>query len=212
MSTSLIATSHHHSGPLSPLTPSPDLSQLRRKQSPPLKTLPQTPTSPQLMSASSQHHASPSSTTYISSAAAASQLSATPPSSIATSTQQSQQPAMNSFPTPASSIAGTVPSNPQPNGNEDGDSDVRMQFDVDEFDVKPLLKEDGEIDLMDIDIEKHRRTDHDRQGGSTTASKPGTEWLHADMGAPYLICDIRKVPYSRTLKPHAFHLLQQLIG
>ncbi|KAI9782925.1 MAG: hypothetical protein M1839_004400 [Geoglossum umbratile] len=114
------------------------------------------------------------------------------------STQQSQQPAVNSFPTPASSIAGTVLSSTQPNENEDGDSDVRIRFDGDEFDMKPLLKEDDEGGLMDIDTEKHRRTDHDRQGGSTTASRPGMERLHAGMGAPYLIYNIPH-PMSR---PH----------
>jgi hypothetical protein len=200
MSISLTTTSHYHSGPLSPSTPSPDSSQLHRSQKPPLRNLPQTPTSPQLMS--SQHHASPSSTTYTSSAPATSQqLSATPPSTAATSAPQSQQPMMNSFPTPASSVAGTAPSNKQPNENEndDGDSDVRMQFDANEFDSKPLIKEEEGRDSMDVDTEKHRRTDHDRQGGSTTAGKTGTDWLHPGVGSPYLLCKIRKVPYSRKL-------------
>jgi hypothetical protein len=201
-----IAASHHHSGPLSPSTPSPDLSQLHRKQKPPLKTLPQTPTSPQLMS-SSQNHASPSPSTYTSSAAATSQqFSSTPPSTMATSTQQSQQ-LMNAIPTPASSVTGAAPSNTQPNEKEDVDSDVRMRFGGDEFDMKPTLKEEEGDDSMDIDIEKHRRTDHDRHGGSTITSKPGMDRLQYDAGSPYLLCKICKVPCSHRLSPMPFTCL-----
>ncbi|KAH0538643.1 hypothetical protein FGG08_004780 [Glutinoglossum americanum] len=191
MSISLTATPHHHSVPLSPSTPSPDSSQLLGKQKLPLKHLPRTPTSPQLMS--SQNHDSPSSTTFTSSAAATSQqFSSTPPSTMAISTQQSQQP-VNAFPTPASSVAGTALSNTQPNENEneDGDSGLRIRFDRDEFDVKPLLKEEEGGDPMDISIEKYRRTDHDRQGSSTASGKPGA-------GSPYLLCNI---PHPMS-KPH----------
>ncbi|KAH0553482.1 hypothetical protein GP486_006446 [Trichoglossum hirsutum] len=97
---------------------------------------------------------------------------------------------MNAFPTPASSVAGAAPSNMQPNENEndDGDSDARMQSDANEFDAKPPIKEEEDRDSMDVDTEKHRRTDHDRQGSSTTAG----------VGSPYLLC---KIPHPVS-KPH----------
>src|ERR1700712_3681788 len=72
--------------------------------------IPQTPTSPPLMSVSDQSHAADFTTSHTSPNQATVQPSnSSPPSSAPMSTQVSQQPTMsttNSFPTPASSVSG----------------------------------------------------------------------------------------------------------
>ncbi|CAI7568661.1 unnamed protein product [Penicillium glandicola] len=95
-----------------PPSPSSPAGSLKENHRLPISSdhIPQTPTSPPLMSVSEQSHA----TNFISSHTSPNQATvqpniSSPPSSAPMSTQVSQQPTMsttNSFPTPASSVSG----------------------------------------------------------------------------------------------------------
>ncbi|KAL3464780.1 Rox3 mediator complex subunit-domain-containing protein, partial [Aspergillus heterothallicus] len=97
-------------GPPSPSSPAPfPYHKDNIQQTPPSDQIPQTPTSPPLMSVSAPNNASNFASLQAVSSQATSQPASlsSPPSSAPMSTQNSQQPAVgatNSFPTPASSV------------------------------------------------------------------------------------------------------------
>lgn len=138
-------SSTFRAGPLSPSSPAS--GALKESQRHPVASdhVPQTPTSPPLMSVSDQSHVS----NFASSQTSPNQTTAqhpnvsSPPSSTPMSTQVSQQPAMsttNSFPTPASSVSGhpaNVMSTEETMQDSTGNSNQQAT--------------------------EHRRTDHDRQ-------------------------------------------------
>lgn len=122
---------------------------------------PFTPTSPPYMSTIQNANGDPS-------AAANHQRSNSSSTSPATMSQFSQAPATNTFPTPASSISGTVLFSQ----GKDGDGDVTMSDDS-SGSAQHLARLGNDA--------AHRRTNHDRQGKEATDHYP-------------FICHKRKVP------------------
>lgn len=157
-------------GPLSPSSPAAG-SALKESRQPPvsLDHIPQTPTSPPLMSVSDQNNVSK----FTSSQASPNQATihhhpphtSSPPSSTPMSTQASQQPTVsttNSFPTPASSVSGHLAHAPS----------------VEDTDHKALHGGTQEAtrnmgDGSDYQTTEHRRTDHDRQSLATASTVAG---------------------------------------
>ncbi|KZF26440.1 Rox3-domain-containing protein [Xylona heveae TC161] len=223
--------------PLSPASASssPKLDDISSR---PVFAGPNTPDSPSLMSSTPQNHVpspaahqAPSTMT----SQPSSQLMDSPPNS--SSSKPGSQPIIttttNTFPTPASSTAGTVPPSTQPD-----DGDVQMS----ESDGPP-----GEVtshattgiadDAMAIDRNVSDYTNHERQAsvvepgdGSSRVSgqdkgkgidqgarhgeelsiegKIGLERLHADIGQPYLLL---KSPHPPT-RPQPTQNLISLYG
>ncbi|PYH91500.1 Rox3-domain-containing protein [Aspergillus ellipticus CBS 707.79] len=150
-------------GPPSPSSPATG----SLKQNQPLAVfsdrIPQTPTSPPLMSVSAQNYATNLISSQTSPKPATSQPAniSSPPSSAPMSTQASQQPTVgtaNSFPTPASSVSGHIPG--------------ATSFDEPEHADKPMgvgLSETGAttatMNAAAMQQTEHRRTDHDRHLG-----------------------------------------------
>ncbi|KAJ5281204.1 hypothetical protein N7478_006576 [Penicillium angulare] len=142
--------------PVAPPSPSsPAAESLKENRQLPLVSdhIPQTPTSPPLMSVSDQSHVS----NFASSQASPNQAithpnTSSPPSSTPMSTQVSQQPTMsttNSFPTPASSVSGHPT---QPTSADD----------VDRKSFNPGMQ-DTTRNMDSQQVSEHRRTDHERQ-------------------------------------------------
>ncbi|PWY80659.1 rox3 family protein [Aspergillus heteromorphus CBS 117.55] len=147
-------------GPLSPSSPA--AGSLKQSQPPSVLSdrIPQTPTSPPLMSVSAQNYATNLASSQTSPNQATSQPAnlSSPPSSAPMSHQASQQPTVgtaNSFPTPASSVSGHIP-----NANS---------FDESEPADKPMGTEPGAttatMNAAAMQQAEHRRTDHDRDLG-----------------------------------------------
>ncbi|PYI30210.1 Rox3-domain-containing protein [Aspergillus indologenus CBS 114.80] len=152
-------------GPPSPASPAPE-SLKETPQFPTISSdqIPQTPTSPPLMSVSAHNYAThfvPSQTSPSQATPQPTSLSS-PPSSAPMSNQPSQQPVVggsaNSFPTPASSVSGHIPGT--------------TSFDEPDAPAKPMgsgPSEGGAIStggaFATTQRAEHRRTDHDRQPG-----------------------------------------------
>ncbi|OOF95725.1 hypothetical protein ASPCADRAFT_207067 [Aspergillus carbonarius ITEM 5010] len=147
-------------GPPSPSSPAAG----SLKQTQPLAYLsdriPQTPTSPPLMSVSAQNYATHLVSSQTSPNQATSQPAnlSSPPSSAPMSTQASQQPTVgtaNSFPTPASSVSGHIPG--------------AASFDESDKPMGPGIGDTGAttttMNAAAMQQAEHRRTDHDRQPG-----------------------------------------------
>lgn len=153
-------------GPPSPSSPAAGSLKESRQLAISSDHIPQTPTSPPLMSVSDQSHVSNFASSHTSSNQATTQQpnTSSPPSSAPMSTQVSQQPTMsttNSFPTPASSVSGHLA-----NATSADDADHKS-FSTDTQD--PTRNSEG---LPDQQATEHRRTDHDRQP-SVTGAEPG---------------------------------------
>ncbi|KAJ6021222.1 hypothetical protein N7540_006726 [Penicillium herquei] len=145
--------------PPSPSSPAAAGSLKENYQLPfPSDHIPQTPTSPPLMSVSDQSHVSNFASSQASSNQAITQQPSTssPPSSTPMSTQVSQQPTMsatNSFPTPASSVSGHLAHAPSA---EDAD---RKTF--------HSAMHDSISNTERQQPTKYTPTDHDRQNQNT---------------------------------------------
>lgn len=165
-------------GPPSPSSPAAGSLKESRQLSVSSDHIPQTPTSPPLMSVSDQSHVSnfTSSHTSPSQAPIHPPNTSSPPSSAPMSTQVSQQPTVsmtNSFPTPASSISGHL------------SNTVSME----DAEHKPFNAGTQELPqtaggAINPQASEHRRSDHDRQpsavGTATGARDLSTEQpLHA---------------------------------
>ncbi|OJJ74716.1 hypothetical protein ASPBRDRAFT_119065 [Aspergillus brasiliensis CBS 101740] len=147
-------------GPPSPSSPAAGALKQNQLPAPLSDRIPQTPTSPPLMSVSAQNYA----TNFVSSQASPNQATSqsatlsSPPSSAPMSTQASQQPTVgtaNSFPTPASSVSGHFPG--------------ATSFDESEHTDKPMGSavpdtgaQTANMNAAAIQQAEHRRTDHDR--------------------------------------------------
>ncbi|OJJ49341.1 hypothetical protein ASPZODRAFT_140248 [Penicilliopsis zonata CBS 506.65] len=159
MSNSVASTSYRV-GPPSP--PSPPAGSLKEQHSHPppfpllaIEEIPQTPTSPPLMSVSAENYASniTSSQTSPSQTTAQPTNFSSPPSSAPMSTQTSQQPTMmtvtNSFPTPASSVSGHG-------------MGATAADDLDHSENSFPSSDPQSLRSAAPTIHEHRRTDHDR--------------------------------------------------
>lgn len=150
-------------GPLSPSSPA--AGPLKESRQLPVSSdhIPQTPTSPPLMSVSDQNHVTNITSTHTSpdQATVRPPNTSSPPSSTPMSTQVSQQPTMsttNSFPTPASSVGGNPANAPS----------------IEETEHKPFASGmQGSAATMEgpasQQAAEYRRTDHDRQPSATSA-------------------------------------------
>jgi hypothetical protein len=145
-------------GPPSPSSPA--AGSLKENRQLPVSSdhIPQTPTSPPLMSVSDQSHVSNFTSSHTSPNQATTNLpnTSSPPSSTPMSTQVSQQPTVsttNSFPTPASSVNAA--------STEDAD-----QKSFSPGIQEPTRNTEG---MSNQKSTEHRRTDHDRQPSATGA-------------------------------------------
>ncbi|KAJ5168213.1 uncharacterized protein N7482_003807 [Penicillium canariense] len=164
-------------GPLSPSSPAAGSLPKENRQLPVSSDhIPQTPTSPPLMSASDQNHVS----NFASSQALPNQATihpphtSSPPSSTPMSTQVSQQPTMsttNSFPTPESSVSGHLA-----NATSAEDADHKP-FHAGTQD-SPRNMGDG----SDHQATEHRRTDHDREPSATASAAAGVRDFATGLG------------------------------
>ncbi|PYH39368.1 uncharacterized protein BO87DRAFT_349426 [Aspergillus neoniger CBS 115656] len=177
-------------GPPSPSSPAAGALKQNQLPAPLSDRIPQTPTSPPLMSVSAQNYA----TNFVSSQASPNQATSqsatlsSPPSSAPMSTQASQQPTVgtaNSFPTPASSVSGHFPG--------------ATSFDDSEHTDKPMgsaVPDTGaqaaNMNAAAIQQAEHRRTDHDRHteginmevGVRDFAANNGGDAMDIDSEAP----------------------------
>jgi len=145
-------------GPPSPSSPA--AGSLKENRPLPVSSdhIPQTPTSPPLMSVSDQSHVSNFASSHTSPNQATTQPpnTSSPPSSTPMSTQVSQQPTLsmtNSFPTPASSV------------------NAASMEDADHKSFSPGMQEPSRntSEVFNHQSTEHRRTDHDRQPSATGA-------------------------------------------
>lgn len=164
------STASFLAGPLSPSSPA--AGSLKENHQLPISSdhIPQTPTSPPLMSVSDPSHASNITSSQASpNQATTHQNTSSPSSSTPMSTQVSQQPTLsttNSFPTPASSVSGHPVNAPSSEDSEHKSSSSETQ--------------DTSTTMEDQQGTEHRRTDHNRQkstntpelGARDSASKP----------------------------------------
>lgn len=144
----------HSSFPTGPPSPSsPAAGSLKESRQLPISSehIPQTPTSPPLMSVSDQSHVSNFASTQASpNQAIPHPNTSSPPSSTPMSTQVSQQPTMsttNSFPTPASSVSGQL--------------NATSAEDPDHKSFSPRMQDSKNMEEQQVT--EHTRTDHDRQ-------------------------------------------------
>ncbi|KAI9801975.1 MAG: hypothetical protein M1825_003030 [Sarcosagium campestre] len=156
---------------------------------------PHTPTSPPnaipiTSAAQQQRHSSPNAAPNQTSATVSSQMtsSSSPPSTVAMSTQNSQQNSattINTFPTPASSVTGHGSSSFRPSDGEDGDGDIHMKNDADDRGSRepnvPLGLDGADEGSAGMEIDEHRRTDHERQGEAQ--ANAGQTDIHRRLGA-----------------------------
>ncbi|KAJ5637959.1 hypothetical protein N7490_007838 [Penicillium lividum] len=149
----------HSSFPTGPPSPSsPAAGSLKENRQLPISSehIPQTPTSPPLMSVSDQSHVS----NFVSTQASPNQAlthpnTSSPPSSTPMSTQVSQQPTMsttNSFPTPASSVSGHL-------------ANTTSAEDADHKSFSPGMQDSRNMEGQQVT--ERTRTDHDRQSMTT---------------------------------------------
>jgi hypothetical protein len=147
-----------------PPSPSSPAGSLKENHRLPISSdhIPQTPTSPPLMSVSEQSHAA----NFISSHTSPNQATvqppniSSPPSSAPMSTQVSQQPTMsttNSFPTPASSVSGHPP-----NATSEDVDQGRKSFNTG---IQDSAEKSGASPAQQPT--QYRPTDHDRQSLQT---------------------------------------------
>ncbi|GLA75119.1 hypothetical protein AtubIFM55763_006382 [Aspergillus tubingensis] len=200
-------------GPPSPSSPAAGALKQNQLPAPLSDRIPQTPTSPPLMSVSAQNYA----TNFVSSQASPNQATSqsatlsSPPSSAPMSTQASQQPTVgtaNSFPTPASSVSGHFPG--------------ATSFDDSEHTDKPMgsaVPDTGaqaaNMNAAAIQQAEHRRTDHDRHteginmevGVRDFAANNGGDAMDIDSEAP--ASSSRSEPSLESLQKNfssAFHV------
>ncbi|KAI9804240.1 MAG: hypothetical protein M1833_007047 [Piccolia ochrophora] len=92
-----------------------------------------------------------------------------------TTAQSSQQPltsSTNTFPTPASSVAGNGPPSVRPTEVEDEEGDVQMRaHDGNDGMVAHSATEEQQEDAMNVDSDEHRRTDHEREEGRSIVTE-----------------------------------------
>lgn len=147
-----------------PPSPSSPAGSLKENHRLPISSehIPQTPTSPPLMSVNEQSHAANFTSSHTSPNQATVQPPniSSPPSSAPMSTQASQQPTMsttNSFPTPASSVSG----HPANATSEDVDQG-RKSFNMG---IQDSAENSGAAPAQQPTQQpaQHRPTDHDRQ-------------------------------------------------
>ncbi|CAK43896.1 uncharacterized protein BO96DRAFT_421703 [Aspergillus niger CBS 101883] len=147
-------------GPPSPSSPAAGTLKQNQLPAPLSDRIPQTPTSPPLMSVSAQNYA----TNFVSSQASPNQATSqsatlsSPPSSAPMSTQASQQPTVgtaNSFPTPASSVSGHFPGATSFDDPENTDKPMGST-------VPDTGAQTANMNAAAIQQAEHRRTDHDR--------------------------------------------------
>ncbi|CAI7628559.1 unnamed protein product [Penicillium palitans] len=157
-----------HARPPSPSSPAGSLKENHRL---PISSehIPQTPTSPPLMSVNEQSHAANFTSSHTSPNQATVQPPniSSPPSSAPMSTQVSQQPTMsatNSFPTPASSVSG----HPANATSEDVDQG-RKSFNMG---IQDSAENSGAAPAQQPTQQptQHRPTDHDRQSSQTEST------------------------------------------
>lgn len=146
-------------GPLSPSSPASGALKESHRHPVASDHIPQTPTSPPLMSVSDQSHVSNFASSQTSPNQTTSQHPnvSSPPSSTPMSTQVSQQPAVsttNSFPTPASSVSGH-PANAM--STEETDYSSKL----------PGVGMQDSTGNTNQQAAEHKRTDHDRQSEAT---------------------------------------------
>lgn len=203
-------------GPLSPSSPAAG-SALKESRQLPVSSdhIPQTPTSPPLMSVSDQNNVS----NFTSSQASPNQATthhhhpphtSSPPSSTPMSTQVSQQATVsttNSFPTPASSVSGHLA-----NATSAEDADFKALPEGTQESTRNMG------DGLDDQTTEHRRTDHDRQPLATASTVAGVRdfatGLTSDPDAmdldkePALHSDTRNLGFDSLQKEFtsAFHL------
>jgi len=148
----------HSSFPTGPPSPSsPAAGSLKESLQLPISSehIPQTPTSPPLMSVSDQSHVANFASTQASPNQAIPHPNTSPPSSTPMSTQVSQQPTMsttNSFPTPASSVSGHL-------------ANATSAEDADHKSFIPGMQDSRNVEGQQVT--EHTRTDHDRQSPQT---------------------------------------------
>ena len=147
-------------GPPSPSSPAAGLLKENRQLPISSDHIPQTPTSPPLMSVSDSNHVSNFTPSQTSSNQAITQLPSTssPPSSTPMSTQVSQQPTLsttNSFPTPASSVSGQ-----HANATSIDDTDHQSFNSTSQGPTRS-------VKISEQQTSEHRRTDHERQQSAT---------------------------------------------
>lgn len=176
------APSTFRAGPPSPSSPA--AGSLKEHPQLPVSSdhIPQTPTSPPLMSVSDQSHVSHFTSTQVSPNQATSQPpnTSSPPSSVPMSTQVSQQPTMsatNSFPTPASSVSGHLANT---TSAEEGDHPS--------FSTGMQDQTKDEVEKSEQNSAEHSRPDHDRHSMATgpealkrdSATGPGQQSMDVD--------------------------------
>lgn len=193
--------------PPSPSSPAPGSLKENHQLAFSSDHIPQTPTSPPLMSVSDQNHVSNFASSQASQAITQPPTTSPPPSSTPMSTQVSQQPTMsatNSFPTPASSVSGQLAQAPS---SEDAER-------------KPLNSaaqdSTGNMEGQQQTTE-HTRTDHDRHNTApdTQTFDPmdldkdpilsrndtrnlGLESLQNEFTSAFHLCKSCKIPLSLT--------------
>lgn len=181
-------------GPLSPSSPAAG-SALKESRQLPVSSdhIPQTPTSPPLMSVSDQNNVS----NFTSSQASPNQATihhhpphtSSPPSSTPMSTQVSQQPTVsttNSFPTPASSVSGH-----QANATSAEDTDFKALHGGTQDSTRNMG------DGSDYQTTEYRRTDHDRQALTTSSAAAGVRDFATGFNSDPDMMDLDKEPASR---------------
>ncbi|GLI76455.1 hypothetical protein PoHVEF18_004728 [Penicillium ochrochloron] len=183
-------------GPLSPSSPAAG-SALKESRQLPVSSdhIPQTPTSPPLMSVSDQNNVS----NFTSSQASPNQATihhhpphtSSPPSSTPMSTQASQQPTVsttNSFPTPASSVSGHLA-----HATSAEDTDHKALHGG----TQEATRNMG--DGSDYQTTEHRRTDHDRQPLKTASAVAGVHDFATGLSSDPDAMDLDQEPAPRGL-------------
>lgn len=181
-------------GPLSPSSPAAG-SALKENHQLPVSSdhIPQTPTSPPLMSVNDQNNVS----NFTSSQASPNQATihhhpphtSSSPSSTPMSTQISQQPTVsttNSFPTPASSVSGHL-------ANATSAEDTDSQALQGETQDSSRRMGDG----SDFQTTEYRRSDHDRQPLATSSAVDGVRDFAIGQTSDPDAMDLDKGPLSR---------------
>ncbi|GAA81902.1 hypothetical protein AKAW_00017 [Aspergillus luchuensis IFO 4308] len=200
-------------GPPSPSSPAAGALKQNQLPAPLSDRIPQTPTSPPLMSVSAQNYA----TNFVSSQASPNQATSqsatlsSPPSSAPMSTQASQQPTVgtaNSFPTPASSVSGHFPGATSFDDSEHTDKSMGSA-------APDTGAQAANMNAAAIQQAEHRRTDHDRHteginmevGVRDFAANNGGDAMDIDSEAP--ASSSRSEPSLESLQKNfssAFHV------
>lgn len=195
MSDRISAAASFRTGPPSPSSPA--AGSLKESHRLPVSSehIPQTPTSPPLMSVSDQSHVS----NFASSQTSANQVTghpqnlSSPLSSTPMSTQVSQQPTMsvtNSFPTPASSVSGQPVTS---TSIDDADHGSKS------FGAGQQAPTGNEGAVSHQQAAEYRRTDHDRHPGATEPETGVRDFAISDTQRATDVdaMDVDKDPVSR---------------